>query len=33
VNGFISDLVRRFPLHYSREIKKLIELEMSGSVG
>lgn len=33
VNGFVSDLVRRFPLHYSLEIKKLIELEMSGSVG
>ena len=33
VNGFISDLVQRFPLEYSREIKKLIELEMSGSVG
>jgi Fe-S cluster assembly protein SufB len=33
VNGFISDLVRRFPLQYSREIKKLIDLEMSGSVG
>lgn len=33
VNGFISDLVQRFPLQYSLEIKKLIELEMSGSVG
>jgi len=33
VNGFINDLVQRFPLHYSREIKQLIELEMSGSVG
>lgn len=33
VNGFINDLVQRFPLHYSREIKQLIALEMSGSVG
>ncbi len=33
VNGFVSDLVRRFPLQYSLEIKQLIELEMSGSVG
>jgi Fe-S cluster assembly protein SufB len=33
VNGFISDLVQRFPLQYSLEIRKLIDLEMSGSVG
>jgi Fe-S cluster assembly protein SufB len=33
VNGFINDLVQRFPLQYSLEIKKLIELEMSASVG
>lgn len=33
VNGFINELVQRFPLQYSREINKLIELEMSGSVG
>ncbi|MDD2763192.1 MAG: Fe-S cluster assembly protein SufB [Opitutaceae bacterium] len=33
VNGFVNDLVQRFPLQYSREIKRLIELEMSGSVG
>ncbi|OAM88957.1 Fe-S cluster assembly protein SufB [Termitidicoccus mucosus] len=33
INGFVSDLVQRFPLQYSLEIKKLIELEMSGSVG
>lgn len=33
VNGFVNDLVQRFPLQYSLEIKKLIELEMSGSVG
>jgi Fe-S cluster assembly protein SufB len=33
VNGFVSNLVARFPLQYSVEIKKLIELEMSGSVG
>ena len=33
VNGFIGDLVQRFPIQYSREIKRLIELETSGSVG
>lgn len=33
VNGFISDLAQRFPLQYSLEIRKLIDLEMSGSVG
>jgi len=33
VNGFVNDLVQRFPLQYSLEIRKLIELEMSGSVG
>ena len=33
VNGFVNDLVRRFPLQYSLEIRKLIDLEMSGSVG
>jgi Fe-S cluster assembly protein SufB len=33
VNGFISDLVERFPLQYSVKIKRLIELHMAGSVG
>jgi Fe-S cluster assembly protein SufB len=33
VNGFVSDLVARFPLQYSLEIKRLIELQMEGSVG
>ncbi len=33
VNGFIGDLVQRFPIQYSLAIRKLIELEMSGSVG
>lgn len=33
VNGFINDLTREFPLEYSVELKRLIELEMEGSVG
>ncbi len=33
VNGFVNDLVREFPLEYSVELKRLIDLEMEGSVG
>ena len=33
INGFINDLVGRFPLQYSLRIKRLIELQMEGSVG
>jgi Fe-S cluster assembly protein SufB len=33
VNGFINDLMREFPMEYSVELKRLIELEMEGSVG
>ena len=33
VNGFVNDLVREFPMEYSVELKRLIELEMEGSVG
>ena len=33
VNGFINDLVREFPMEYSVELKRLIEMEMEGSVG
>src|SRR6202047_3625645 len=33
VNGFVNDLVRQFPVEYSVELKRLIELEMEGSVG
>ncbi|MBO6103330.1 MAG: Fe-S cluster assembly protein SufB, partial [Opitutales bacterium] len=33
VNGFVNDLVRRFPMEYSVELKRLIELEMEGAVG
>ncbi|MDR2430568.1 MAG: Fe-S cluster assembly protein SufB [Puniceicoccales bacterium] len=33
VNGFINDLVKEFPLEYSAELKRLVELEMEGSVG
>jgi Fe-S cluster assembly protein SufB len=31
VNGFINDLVREFPMEYSVELKRLIDLEMEGS--
>jgi Fe-S cluster assembly protein SufB len=33
VNGFINDLLREFPMEYSVELKRLIELEMEGAVG
>jgi len=33
VNGFINDLARQFPMEYSVELKRLIDLEMEGSVG
>ena len=33
VNGFINDLVQEFPMEYSVELKRLIDLEMEGSVG
>ncbi len=33
VNGFVNDLVRHFPMEYSVELKRLIDLEMEGSVG
>lgn len=33
VNGFINELTREFPMEYSVELKRLIELEMEGSVG
>ncbi len=33
VNGFVNNLVERFPLQYSLKIKRLIELHMEGSVG
>ncbi|MFI3291587.1 MAG: Fe-S cluster assembly protein SufB [Opitutales bacterium] len=33
VNGFVNDLVREFPLEYSVELKRLIEIEMEGAVG
>src|SRR6187455_1217278 len=33
VNGFINDLARQLPMEYSVELKRLIELEMEGSVG
>lgn len=33
VNGFVNELVKHFPMEYSVELKRLIELEMEGSVG
>ncbi len=33
VNGFINDLLREFPIEYSAALKRLVELEMEGSVG
>ena len=33
VNGFVNDLVRQFPMAYSVELKRLIDMEMEGSVG
>jgi len=33
VNGFVNDLVREFPMEYSVELKRLIDLEMEGAVG
>ncbi|MBG29647.1 MAG: Fe-S cluster assembly protein SufB [Opitutae bacterium] len=33
VNGFVNDLVRQFPMEYSVELKRLIDMEMEGSVG
>ena len=33
VNGFINDLVKEFPLEYSVELRRLIELQMEGAVG
>ena len=33
VNGFVNDLIREFPMEYSVELKRLIDLDMEGSVG
>jgi len=33
VNGFVNDLIRQFPMEYSVELKRLIDLEMEDSVG
>ena len=33
VNGFVNELVSQFPMEYSVELKRLIDLEMEGSVG
>ncbi len=33
VNGFVNDLVNEFPMEYSVELRRLIDLEMEGSIG
>ena len=33
VNGFMAPIVKEFPMEYAVELKKLVELEMEGSVG
>ena len=33
VNGFVNDLISQFPMEYSVELKRLIDMEMEGSVG
>ncbi|MBP3357326.1 MAG: Fe-S cluster assembly protein SufB [Opitutales bacterium] len=33
INGFVNDLVKEFPMEYSVELKRLIELQMEGAVG
>lgn len=33
VNGFVNTLMKEFPMEYSVELKRLIDLEMEGSVG
>jgi Fe-S cluster assembly protein SufB len=33
VNGFVNELARQFPMEYSVELKRLIDLQMEGSVG
>lgn len=33
VNGFVNNLVSSFPMEYSVELKRLIDLQMEGSVG
>ena len=33
VNCFVNDLISQFPMEYSVELKRLIDIEMEGSVG
>jgi Fe-S cluster assembly protein SufB len=33
VNGFVNELLKAFPMEYSVELKRLIDMEMEGSVG
>ncbi|MFI3242835.1 MAG: Fe-S cluster assembly protein SufB [Akkermansia sp.] len=33
VNGFVNDLINEFPMEYSVELRRLIDLEMENSIG
>jgi Fe-S cluster assembly protein SufB len=33
VNGFVNELIAEFPLEYSVELKRLIEIEMKQATG
>ena len=33
VNGFVNDLVHEFPMEYSIELKRLIDVEVNNAVG
>ena len=33
VNGFVNDLIKEFPMEYSVELRRLIDLEMEDSIG
>ena len=33
VNGFVNDLVQAFPLEYSVELKRLIDMEVENAIG
>ena len=33
VNGFLEPMVKKLPLEYSVEFRRLVELELEGSVG
>ena len=33
VNGFAKPIIKQFPMEYALELNRLLELEMTGSVG